>query len=424
MRAGKIKFNILLLSLVSPVWVLVESFRQPWVLRKWMLILVITIFGSTIILPEGTDASRHLQNVYSHYHYLAFSDFVNELWHIIILKPLSATSDIYIHVLSYFVGSVLSFPGLFFTAVAFVFGYFYINALYKILRWNNRIKKPVIFSAFVLFFIIYLSIDNMQTVRTWTGAWILFNGVFGYFQTKKKKYLLLMLCAPLVHAAYAAMALPAYFVALTPRLYPKIFIIVFFASFFTSIPIPFVSEQLKKSELGETKYKSYYRENPSEWNERYDETIWYVKHGKRGLSLWAISAVAFALIITRFYPKRMNYLEANLFSIGLLMVALANMANYIPSFYNRLMVNAGLYLLATLTLLLIRGELLNKRGFNLILRKSLLWVVIIMFLPKIVYFFANVIQFTSIYMIGVPFIAFFGENANISIREFLGWFIQ
>jgi hypothetical protein len=57
-------------------------------------------------------------------------------------------------------------------------------------------------------------------------------------------------------------------------------------------------------------------------------------------------------------------------------------------------------------------------GWRLQWRKLALWGCVGAFVPYLVYVLANMIQFTSIFMVSFPFFGFLPEE-NISIREFI-----
>ena len=422
MRESKADIGIMILTLVSPVIAFFLSLKLSWNQRKWTLIFIITIFGSILQFPEHADSARYIKKVNNHYVGLSFNDFSDELLNAVTFRPdLKESADIYIHLVSYLIGGVLGLPRLFFMVIAFVYGYFYVSALSKILVYDKHTKKPFVFNALVLLLIIYCGIDSMQSVRTWTGMWILFNGVLGYFQTKKTKYLWLMLCAPLVHFAYFGMALPAYLVVFINRLSPKVFILAYILSFFVSIASGGIINQISRTELGERKVQGYYNESLDLMDQ--GKGVWYLRYGKRLAMNWGCNALAFTLIICGFYKKRMNYLEASLFTTGILMATVANLTTFIPAFYNRLMINSGLYILAVVVLLLVRGVLLSKNGFSLTVRKAMIWISVLIFFPKIVYTIANYLYYFSIYVFAFPFIGWWSADSNVSIREVIGWFL-
>lgn len=418
----------LILMFLSPILGLLYNINNlTWRYRKWGLIFFITIFGTVYQFPEEADAARHQQNVYNHYLNLPLARFAEELYHIIILSPLPGTKgDVYIHVLSYLLGGVFGLPQLFFPVVSFIFAYFYITALSKILLWNKDLKKPLIFIALIFILVIYRGIDNINTVRTWTGTWILFNGVFGYLQTKQKKYLFLMLLAPMVHAAYFVMALPAYAVIFIKRFPPTFFVLIYAASFFITLNSSIVLDSLKSTDLGKDKVDSYYIEDNDPRLARREELKgnWYTALGKAKSLHWGSNALAITLILTGLFSReKMNKLELGLFSTGLMMAAFANFGDFISAFYNRTMINAGLYVLVVVVLLLIRGELFRAGGLLLLGRKILLWGSIFLFIPHTVYTISSMLYFTSVYMVALPFIGWFFGDLNLSLRELLNWIL-
>jgi hypothetical protein len=263
-------------------------------------------------------------------------------------------------------------------------------------------------------------------VRTYTGAWVLFYGVYRYHLTKKVKYLWLMFCAPLIHVAYFLIALPAYGLIFVKRLSAKLVIIIYFSSFLLSVNPTAIVQQLQSTELGARKVEGYYKEDPDQYREipDYVGESFYKEYGKG----WALKnsphLVAIVIIIFGlFSPKRMTKIETSMFTTGMLIASMANIGSFIPVFYNRSMVNAGLYILATLAMLLIRGELLNAKGYNLAFRKISLWFVFLAFVPYLFFVASNILQFTSIFMIaGTP--AGFFEEFNMSVRELLGLIID
>src|SRR5690606_34836355 len=121
-----------------------------------------------------------------------------------------------------------------------------------------------------------------QTVRTWTGLWVLFNGVYGYYETQRWRYLFLMLAAPLFHVAYFVIAIPAFIAVLCKWVDLRIFATIYVFSFFLQIDSNVIIQQLESTELGRQKVAGYYRENPEDYRNPLDETSanWYKMYGK------------------------------------------------------------------------------------------------------------------------------------------------
>ena len=113
-------------------FVVIASFVAPWLLllaawkskshrfKHWTLTLFVTIYGATIAiafdpLGAGPDGVRLLLHVHTHYVGLSFDQFLSELVSIMTFaKSTGPSTDVYRHVLSYFVGGVIGAPFLFF----------------------------------------------------------------------------------------------------------------------------------------------------------------------------------------------------------------------------------------------------------------------------------------------------------------------
>lgn len=417
---NKIK-DYYLVTIISPVYGLFAGFRNlQWESRKNVLIFIVAIFGSTIILPVESDGYRLNQMVVSHYVDIGFGQWLFELKEILFFSPVPGTKgDIFSHVLSYFIGGILSLPELYVGAVSIIYGYFFIGSMYEIFRtgrgsWRSSFLAWIL----VIIFVSYRFIDNIQFIRTWTGGWVLFYGTFKYYNTGLKKYLLLMLCAPIFHVAYFLMALPAYAVVLLKSINSKIFVLLYILSFVISINPGGIIEKLKTNELGKNKVNNYYSEDDQAIKKK--NSNFYVTYGKNWAKTKAPNILAIVLILFGFFSRsKMNPLEYGVFSTGILLATFANLGDFIPAFYNRTMTNAGIYFTATPVLLLIRGELLYGRGWTLFFRRLMLWISVLIFVPYIIYVAANMLQFTSIFIFFMPIIGFFSE-LNLSIRDLIG----
>jgi hypothetical protein len=74
---------------------------------------------------------------------------------------------------------------------------------------------------------------------------------------------------------------------------------------------------------------------------------------------------------------------------------------------------------ATTTMLVIRGELLKPGGFSLELRKLMIYISLLIFVPKYIYTLANLLYYTSVFVLGFPIIGWFAGENNIVIRKFI-----
>jgi hypothetical protein len=325
--------------------------------------------------------------------------------------------------LSYLTGAVLGLPQFFFVFVSFIYAYFFSKSLFRLLRFTSGLKYSWLFYGFVLVFILWKNIEGINTVRTWTGLWVLFYGALSYFETKKKKYLLLMALPPFIHIGYFAMAIPAWIVVVLGKR-PLIFALIFALSFFSPIINQgiFLSE-LEKTEVGQSKIRGYYIEEQntsSEILDQYSGSNWYLKALQLGVHRWGINTIAFTLIIFGVYFGRMTNLESSLFSVGLLTGALSNSTWYIYALSNRSALIAGLFTLASLILLLQRYYFQRPNTLLKGLQYNIISIAFFMMAPFIIYKLADLIQFISFFILAFPFIPWFSDEVNLSIREALG----
>ncbi|MHB2153615.1 hypothetical protein ACX8XN_04355 [Calditrichota bacterium GD2] len=414
------------MMMFSPFLVLLHDLRySPIKVKKWSLIFFIVFFGSVInIHPQisGPDGSRLWFYVYTTYSNMSFSEFWNALIDILLFNPPSwARGDVYIHVLSYLTGSVLQLPGLFFVFVSFVYGYFFSSSIFKIITKFPRVKYPIIVYGIAIIFILWKSIEGINPVRTWTGLWVLFYGSLRYFETKKRRYLLLMGLPPFIHLGFFVLAIPAFIVALLgtrQRLYTIIFIFSFvvninqqiFLKPFTSIP------------LGENRVKAYYVADPETFysGERYLKSTWYLKYHAMGLTKQGLQLLIFIFLFSRFYQKKMNKIEQHLFSIGILLISLSNVTYFLYALYNRSGEVGGLFILASIVLFLQRYLLKSKE--HKLKKVHIIGIVVslILFIPFFFLKIAQIIIYMSIFSLILPPIKWLSLVDNISIRQVIG----
>jgi hypothetical protein len=216
------------------------------------------VYGSTISLDFGNDGYRHLARVSDVYANMPFKQFIYEIFQILTFQATDSTAqDLYKHLLSYLCGAVLGMPFLFFPIVALVYGYFFSGSLLIVLKNFYDKEKTWLIIGFTFLLILYESLEGINTVRTWTGMWVLVYASLKYYKTKQKKYLLLMFIPPFIHVAYFAMALPAYVVLIFGNrklVYTIIFVLSSFVSFINPAN---VTDNLQETELGSSKSKAY-----------------------------------------------------------------------------------------------------------------------------------------------------------------------
>lgn len=417
----------ILILFISPLIGLIFALKN---LNRKGKHLILTLFGLlyglTVSFKPGTDGASHSQSL-SYYYGLGFEDFLNQLYLILIYNPnIELASDPYLHFLSAICGSIFQSPKLLFIIVGFVYGYVYGAALLNVIKFTNKNKIGIISIFLIILFVIHRSYENMQTIRSWTGMWVLFNGVFGYHSTKQNKYILLIFLAPFIHFMYLLILIPAALTVFIKYIPKKLIIFIFVVSFFSNINSG-VLIQNNTNEFSSQRVKAYTRS--SEEDTTFDPVLerlktsnssWYTRYGKTDSVYYgSLFFIIFLLIGGYYNSKTMTHVEYATLSTGILMASLANFGSFVYTFYSRTMANAAVYILAVMVLLALRGELkikVNSHRFFLI-------VGIIVFVPKIVYFISTAFITTSLNIFLIPFVVLFDESINISLRDIIDLFL-
>ena len=414
--------------LLSPVFTLYAALRngnRSYV--RWVIFIFTIFYASTWDIEGIGDGSRHWQNVYDYYVGLNFGQFVADIGDILLFKnnP-NINEDLYIHVISYLVGGILSLPGLFFIVVAMVYGYFFAGSMVKTFEIFPTYRRSILFLGIAIVFIMQLNIQSMNTVRTWTGFWILYYACISYYQSGRRKYIWLMFVPPFVHIGYFIMAIPAWIVVFA-RNRKLLYSILFFISFTTTIINPGQTiNTLNELEVGKEKVHGYYQEEQTTVDqtlEYYEQSRWYVQYQKIGVLGWSIAVMAGLFIVSGRYFRDMNYLEASMFSVGIVTKVLSNSTWFLYAVANRSNAIAISFILAAI-LLYWQRKYVNEGGIRFSrLEKVVMYTTGITFLPYYVYLLSNTIEYLSALMFAFPFLAWISEDLKITVRELIGYFL-
>lgn len=417
----------IIFTFIMPFFVLWQSVKsRSNAFTRWGITLFFTIYGSTIMLNQGADGYRHRQKVYDLYMDMSFERFIIETAQMLALQPtLSGAQDPYKHIVSYIVGAVLQMPGLFFVVIAFVYGYFFSGAMLMVFRNFFNVKKNWIFWSFAAMFFLLKNIEGVNTVRTWTGLWVLFFGAVKYYETKKLKYLILMLCPPLIHFGYFVMIIPALGVLILgnrPILYGTVFVL---SSFANIINPQAATEQISKTELGEQKIRGYYVEEEQSTEQKLEaqETKggvkWYRRFQKAGIQIYAMNILIYSLLFYRVYPRSLNKLEGKIFATGMMTLAFSNVTWFLPAVSNRTSIIGFVFVLAAFVMFMQRtGFHLGLKGSKFPLKLGVT-VAAIGFIPFLVYNISTLLDYPSFFLFYAPFVVWFDAGLNLSIKEVL-----
>ncbi|MCB0633700.1 MAG: hypothetical protein R2824_00185 [Saprospiraceae bacterium] len=417
-----------MLLLISPVFTLVYTLKQKDKrFTKWMLTLFSTVYASTFNIEGIGDGTVHWERVYSYYVGLSFPQFLSDLKDILLFKTNHyVNEDVYIHFLSYLTGEVFAVPGLFFVFVGFIYGYFFSASMVAVFDRFPSIGKHFHFFILAVYFIAILNLQSMNTVRTWTGFWVLFYGVLQYQTTGKKKYLMLLFLPPFIHVGYFIMCIPIWIVTFFP-LKKQVLIILYGLSFATTLFSPAaVLSQLSKYEVGAEKIDGYYIEEEVSVADRLESggnKRWYKTYRRSGILAWAMVVLSLAFILNGAFLTDMNRLEEKLFSMGLLSKVLSNTTWFIFALSNRSEIISSLFILGAIVIYWQRKQRLQqtlKMGF---LPRTMLTISVLLIIPVFFFYISNTLEFTSVYILAFPSMAWIDESLRLTMREFLGFFL-
>lgn len=415
-----------IIMLISPIFGLFQGLQGDYSkLKRITLIVFTTLYGSIIYLPNGSDGRVHQANVNEYYSSVSFPRFLLDCGDILTMSAnLNVQEDLYIHFVSYLTGGILGMPGLFFVVVAFVYGYFYSGSLFKLVKLLPGFKYSWVFYGFLTVFVMWKGLESMNTVRTWTGMWVLFYGCISYYQTKNPKYFLLIFIPQYIHVGYFAMALPAWGVIFA-GVRPKVYIALFFLSFGANLIKPQVmTEQIEQTDVGKEQIRGYSVEEERTATQKFEMqnekgANFYRAILKSGIQYYIVSFIAVFLILRGYFPNRMTYMELHLFSIGILTRVLSSATWFHYALSNRSSYISVTFMLAAFISLAQRGGLLDKDGKYPIIEKVFFTLCFIGLIPTILFKLSEYTYFVSIFMLSTPFIGWFFPDVNMSIKELI-----
>ncbi|MEX0450058.1 hypothetical protein V6X63_09900 [Spiribacter sp. 221] len=398
--------------------------------RHWILTFFFTIYGATITiafdpLGVGADGVRHLLHVYAYYQGLSFDEFAAQLGQIILLQENpSPSADVYKHVLSYALGGVLGLPWLFFPVVATVYGYFFTGSMLIIFKHWGKAKLPWITLFLIASFFLFKNIEGVNTVRTWTGLWVLVYACLQYYQTRKKRYLVLMAMPPFIHFGYFLMALPAYAVWLLGTRV-MLYSVFFVMSSFTTVINPGQFEEIAATtELGGSRFDAYYRDSLDSADEiiassqESGQRFWRAFQ-KAGVQKWALNIFVYALLMAGVYRYAMNAFQKRIFSVGLLTLALSNSVWFIYAASNRSWIVGAIFIFAAFVMSRTDPSTVNRWPYHNSYLKVGLALSGIAFIPYFLYNLSTMLDFPSVYLVALPIVPWLVPDANMSLKEFL-----
>ena len=414
-------YSILGLFILSPLLSFILFFKN--ILKKnskFILISFFTFYGATMIFPIGTDGSRHLLAVQTHYLGLSFPDFLNESWLLLQFKPPPGTnSDVYLHIL-YFVASLYGIPKVLYVLAATIYGYFYVNSMkliYGIIAKNTSKILWLLFFCFVL----WKSFEGINSIRNWTAAWVAFYGTLSYLLKKEKKFIYLIFLAYFIHFSYVILTVPILIAFLLPKL--RLYYFVFYiASLFISIPLSTLESNLSlvaSSELAQSKFQAYNQDSQEieMKNQKFLENSSIHKaYATDGfVILFQIIFVFFLAFIVGFKRPIIPDSFLILSNIALIFFGFSNLFMYIPSLSKRLELNGMFYLLIFIILsynLINVNKLKSLKKLNFLISAGIPFILLFMFMQL-----SYIAEYTNIFVIVSPLLLLFFYDETINVKS-------
>jgi hypothetical protein len=307
----------------------IKNFRNP--ISKTIFILFCLYFGFVFIvstdLLNGADSARYVQSlVQMHNDPLSFENFRSILYN----KETNMV-DIYQPFVTWFISLFTGNPKILFAVFAFVFGWFYANNLWIILK---RIKHKISFSLFIflLTFMLINPIWNINGVRMYTAAQIFVYGCLLYFLDGNKKGLIWSASSIIVHFSFLFPLALLFLFFILPKKLPVFFIFFILTSFVTEVNMVQFRKTLNVlPEVFQPRVKSYtnkaYVMRIKNENEK---KALHVKIADNALkyTLYTLLIVVFFAFYRNFRQNQILYI---LFCFSLFIFGWAQLASLIPS---------------------------------------------------------------------------------------------
>lgn len=399
-----------------------------WEHRRWIIAMFCCVYSSTMVLNASSDGARHLAVVEQLYTDMDFTEFTADLGKMLLLQLTeSGAKDPYKHVLSYLFGGVLGAPVLFFPAVGLIYGYFYSGCLVHVLRRIDFRNANYLVLSLAFAFAFFKGLDGIQTVRTWTGMWVLLYACLNYFERRDVRYLLLMCVPPFIHIGYLAMALPAVAVLLLGNreiLYGSLLIVSSFTNF---IPTDAVVSRISQTERGAYQINAYKVEEESaqlaDFNERLGSTSFYNAYVNANLHRWSPTLLIISALISGAYLRQMRQYPKSLFSIGVLTVTLSNLTWFNFALHNRSITVSIGFLLASTVMYFASSESTSGKVEPASRFRVGTWASIILLAPWLMFVVSNTLNCLSVYLFALPAIPIIFPESNISVKQMLNFIL-
>jgi len=425
-----------ILYLISPVLGLIYGLKSgSKTYIRWTIYIFTVIFGSLLTFgvmggergkKTGADGAIQLNHVYDDYQYKDFSWFWEQMLEIFTLSGKAEFAEPYGHILAFIFGSFLNSPGSFFVGVALVYGYFFSGSLVKLLSyvdWNSNYNRFYFFS-FLAMMVMWVNLKDMNTVRTWTGMWVLIYAVMSYYETKHKKYLLLAFVPPFIHIGFSAMCIPVWIVLFSGYRNPKLYFIIFILStLFSGVTQQsgVYEDVASTSELASRKVSAYSMDEDKiekiETNRNERSSNFYKMYEKYGMQNYVLTGLVIFIFL---FLRQIGFskIENTLFSYGLALASFANFTSFISALHARTWTIAAVFIMTLVVVFLSKNNFRNTH-FAFMKVKLPLTIFTLLFIPYFLLKISMFLNIGSVFLFFTPFFSWINPEIGISIRDFI-----
>jgi len=424
---------LILLFLFSPFLGVFKIFKLK---NEKDIIFFTTLFfglvGSAFVYIKGTDGHSHLMNATANYPDMSLGEFFTKSYEILTFGATKGTTDIYLHIISFLSASVLQKPELIHVFAGFVLGYFFSKSVLLVLKDNLFVKKSYILLGFITLFLMILSIGALNSIRMWTGMWVLFYGTYSWVITKEKKYLSVIVLSVFVHFSYAVILIPVAFAYLLKK-QKKILVALYVVSFFTTVGFSIFQPYLPQSDLLESKQKytvidsdekaKLFAESSKKSQKDIVSTNFYKASGQTNYLNYSI--VGLTLILLFFYLKKESDINLSfLIGIGIGLYTFSNFVAFSPALQGRTKSIAALFILAAAIhlQLTLKNYYLNAKSARFLNLGLVLFLL--SSIPILLFYLSDILFNISFFIMLLPPVSWILGDADYSIREVIGLLID
>lgn len=423
------KGYLIVLFFVSPFLGLLNIFKLRN--EKEIVFFVMLFFGlagSVAVFEKGSDGFTHRFNAEKDYLDMTLPQFVEKSYQILSFNSVEGSTDIYIHSISFLSASILQAPDLTHVFSALVLGFFFSKSVLLVLKDNLNAKKGAILLGCIALFLLIRSLGALNSIRMWTGMWVLFYGTYSWALTKEKKYLFVSLFAVFVHFSYGVILIPVIIGYLLQN--RKILLVTIYAvSFFSTLGFNVVESYIPQSKLIESKQKTYgitsdededrYEDNEEIRKVANENSNFYKSIGQQ--IYFSYSIVGLSIILIFFYLRKdvdvnLKFLVAT----GLSIYLFSNLVAFSPSLQFRTKMIAATFILASAIHLQLRLNNYNLSKKNSRRLNIGLVAFLISSIPVALFHLSYLLQMISFFIFLFPEISWLLGDGDYSIRNVLG----